>query len=173
MGHKLQRLKSGVPAGGFRRESLYGPILIGCQCRRWVLRAAAGNVRSAPNSDQTIASYYVTLRANSRRHVRRVLGPQRHVVIAGLCDCSIILAPISCRSRCLPKLAIGSLIFALLAIVACSPESAQNDPEKTCALKLYPNYDVTRLDQCMNVCKSCRNGNTVTCSTSCKLKGAS
>jgi hypothetical protein len=74
--------------------------------------------------------------------------------------------------RCLSKLAIGFLVFIPLVIVACSPESAQNDDEQTCAVKLYPNYDVTRLDQCMAVCKSCRAGNTVTCSTSCKLKGA-
>jgi hypothetical protein len=70
------------------------------------------------------------------------------------------------------KITIGFLIFAMLAVVACSPEGAQSDAEQACASKLYPNYDVTRLDQCMNVCKSCRNGNTVTCSTSCKLKGA-
>jgi hypothetical protein len=72
----------------------------------------------------------------------------------------------------LPKLAIAFLAFVSLAIVSCSPESAQNDAEQTCALKLYPNYDVTRLDQCMDVCKSCRHGNTVTCGMSCKLKGA-
>ena len=73
----------------------------------------------------------------------------------------------------MPKRTIGFLVFVSLAVVACSPESAQNDAEQTCALKLYPNYDETRLDQCMAVCKSCRSGNTVTCSTSCKLKGAS
>jgi hypothetical protein len=70
------------------------------------------------------------------------------------------------------KLAIGCIAFASLAIVACSPKTAQNDAEQTCALKLYPDYDQTRLDQCMAVCKSCRSGTIVTCSTSCKLKGA-
>jgi hypothetical protein len=70
------------------------------------------------------------------------------------------------------KVTIGFLGFALLAVAACSPESAQNDAEQVCAAKLYPDYDAKRLDQCMNVCKTCRNGNTVTCSTSCKLKGA-
>jgi hypothetical protein len=74
--------------------------------------------------------------------------------------------------RYLSKLAVGFLAFASLAIAACSPESAPNDAEQACALKLYPGYDETRLDQCMNVCKSCRSGTTVTCSTSCKLKGA-
>jgi len=73
--------------------------------------------------------------------------------------------------KCLSKVAIG-LVFVSIAIAACSQESSENDAERTCALNLYPSYDVTRLDQCMAVCKSCRGGNTVTCSTSCKLKGA-
>ena len=74
------------------------------------------------------------------------------------------------KSRFLPKLSMGVLI--LLAIAACSPESSQGAGEKACAAKLFPNYDATRLDQCMSVCKICGNGNTVTCSTSCQLKGA-
>ena len=63
------------------------------------------------------------------------------------------------------------LAIASLVVVACTPEAAQTD-EQICTSKLYPSYDATRLDQCMAVCKSCRNGNTVTCSTSCKRKGA-
>ena len=70
------------------------------------------------------------------------------------------------------KLVITILAIALL-VGACKPEAAQTDEERICTAKLYPNYDVTRMDQCMDVCKSCRSGNTVTCSTSCKLKGAS
>ena len=72
----------------------------------------------------------------------------------------------------MPKLTVVILSFVLFGIELCSQESVQNDAEKTCALELHPNYDVTHLDQCMDVCKSCRSGNTVTCSTSCKLKGA-
>ena len=72
----------------------------------------------------------------------------------------------------MPKLAIGLLVLASLVITACSQEAAQKDSEQICMSKLYPNYDETQLDQCMAVCKSCRHGNTVTCTTSCKLKGA-
>ena len=74
------------------------------------------------------------------------------------------------RTR-LQKLVLSILV--IVSLVACKPEAAQTDDERICTAKLYPNYDVTRLDQCMAVCKSCRGGNTVTCSTSCKLKGAS
>ena len=73
----------------------------------------------------------------------------------------------------LQKLIISLLAAASLIIAACTPEAAKNDDEQVCASKLYPNYDVTRLDQCLAVCKSCRGGTTVTCSTSCKLKGSS
>jgi hypothetical protein len=50
-------------------------------------------------------------------------------------------------------------VIVPLVVVACSPKGAQNDAEQTYALRLYPSYDVTRLDQCMDVCKSCRGGN--------------
>jgi hypothetical protein len=71
------------------------------------------------------------------------------------------------------KLVISLLAVAPLVIVACKPESAQTDDERICTSRLYPNYNPKDLNQCMAVCKSCRGGNTVTCSTSCKLKGAS
>lgn len=70
------------------------------------------------------------------------------------------------------KLIVIQLALAMIAVAACTPEAAEPDGERACAAKLYPKYEVTRLDQCMAVCKSCRGGNTVTCSTSCKLKGA-
>ena len=72
----------------------------------------------------------------------------------------------------LQKFIIGLLAIASLVIVTWTSEAAQTDEERICTLKLYPNYDPKRLDQCMDVCKSCRRGTTVTCSTSCKLKGA-
>jgi hypothetical protein len=72
----------------------------------------------------------------------------------------------------LQKFVIGLLGIAAVA-VACTPEDEQTEQQRICASRLYPNYNSKILDQCMNVCKSCRGGNTVTCSTSCKLKGAS
>ena len=72
----------------------------------------------------------------------------------------------------LKKPVITVFAIALLAIAACTPEVAKKDDGQMCASKLYPNYDVTRLDQCMAVCKSCRGGTTVTCSMSCNLNGS-
>jgi hypothetical protein len=37
----------------------------------------------------------------------------------------------------------------------------------------YPSYDAKKLSQCVDVCQACMRGTTVTCNTSCKLKGAS
>lgn len=47
------------------------------------------------------------------------------------------------------------------------------DEQRACIGQRYSRYDANRLDQCVDVCKACMKGNTVTCSTSCKLKGAS
>ncbi len=42
-----------------------------------------------------------------------------------------------------------------------------------CIAQRYKDYDARQLSQCVDVCKACMNGNTATCNTSCKLKGAS
>jgi hypothetical protein len=43
---------------------------------------------------------------------------------------------------------------------------------QSCSQKERVHGDARQLSQCMDVCKACMNGNTVTCSTSCRLKGA-
>lgn len=73
----------------------------------------------------------------------------------------------------MPHLAIGLLACALLAVAACSMETAQKDPELVCAAKVHKNYDPTRMDECIDVCKACRGGTTISCTTACRLKGAS
>lgn len=71
----------------------------------------------------------------------------------------------------------GTLAIVAMAVVSvvassCSQEEAkQTDQQRICISRLYAKYNLKDLDQCMNVCKSCLGGNTVTCSTSCKLKG--
>lgn len=67
------------------------------------------------------------------------------------------------------------LPICLLAVflTACSNEPEYTDQQLTCIAKQYKVYDSKKLDQCVDVCKSCMGGNTVTCNTSCKLKGAS
>jgi hypothetical protein len=57
-------------------------------------------------------------------------------------------------------------------VVSCSPESDETGSTNKCATNLYPSYDPKLRYQCMDVCIKCDHGNTVTCSTSCFLKGA-
>jgi hypothetical protein len=66
-----------------------------------------------------------------------------------------------------------SLFLLAVFLTGCWNEPEYTDQQRTCIAKQYPVYDTKILDQCVNVCKSCMGGNTVTCSTSCKLKGAS
>jgi hypothetical protein len=42
-----------------------------------------------------------------------------------------------------------------------------------CIAQHYAAYDAKQLSQCVDVCKVCMRGNTVTCNTSCRLRGAS
>jgi hypothetical protein len=65
------------------------------------------------------------------------------------------------------------LIAAAFVTVSCSPgEEATRLIHNKCATDLYPSYDPRALDQCVAVCIQCDRGTTVTCSTSCTLKGA-
>jgi hypothetical protein len=68
-----------------------------------------------------------------------------------------------------------SAAFALilgLAAASCSPDPEVTDSTNKCATNLHPSYNPKARDQCVDVCIKCSNGNTVTCSTSCMLKGA-
>jgi hypothetical protein len=67
--------------------------------------------------------------------------------------------------------------FAVLAILAfvvagCSPEGETTGSVNNCATGLYPSYNPKDMAQCVAVCKKCDHGVTVTCTTSCTLKGA-
>ena len=69
-----------------------------------------------------------------------------------------------------------ALILCLLAamfLAACSNEPEYTDQQQACIARQYQVYDRKQMDQCLNVCKSCMRGTTATCTTSCKLKGAS
>jgi hypothetical protein len=58
-------------------------------------------------------------------------------------------------------------------LASCSQEVEYSDQQRVCIAQRYMIFDARKLSQCVDVCKSCMNGNTVTCNTSCKLKGAS
>jgi hypothetical protein len=66
------------------------------------------------------------------------------------------------------------LITAAFVMVSCSPEEeATGSIRNKCAADLlYHSYNPKVRDQCVPVCIKCDHGNTVTCSTSCMLKGA-
>jgi hypothetical protein len=66
-------------------------------------------------------------------------------------------------------------ILAALAfgLVSCSKEAEYTDQQRICIAQRYQNYDAKKINQCVDVCKVCMNGNTVTCNTSCRLRGAS
>jgi hypothetical protein len=70
------------------------------------------------------------------------------------------------------NLTLSVLLVTLLA--GCSNEPEYSDQQRACIAKLYSSYDAKQMDQCVNVCKSCMSGSTVTCTctTSCNLKGA-
>jgi hypothetical protein len=67
-------------------------------------------------------------------------------------------------------------LFALTAVVlgltSCSQEVEYTPDQRVCIAQRFPNYDAKKLAQCMDICQACMRGSTVTCSTSCKLKGA-
>jgi hypothetical protein len=59
-----------------------------------------------------------------------------------------------------------------MLLTACSNEPEYTDQQRACIAKYYTIYEAKRFDQCFKVCTACMRGNTVTCTTSCKLRGA-
>jgi hypothetical protein len=64
------------------------------------------------------------------------------------------------------------LLPIALLTASCNPDSEVTGSTNKCATSLYPSYDPKLRDQCVGACIKCDHGNTVTCSTSCFLKGA-
>jgi hypothetical protein len=72
----------------------------------------------------------------------------------------------------LPSLIV--VTTAALCVATCSQEqTGYTDEQRDCIKERFGSYDPTHLDRCIDVCKACMKGNTVTCNTSCRLKGAS
>jgi len=69
------------------------------------------------------------------------------------------------RLVCLTVLAIG--------LAACSQEVEYTPEQRVCIAQHYASYDAKQISQCVDVCRACMRGNTVTCNTSCRLRGAS
>jgi hypothetical protein len=67
-----------------------------------------------------------------------------------------------------------SVLTALaIGLASCSQEEGYTEQQRACIAQRYPNYNARQLSQCVDVCRACMTGTTVTCNTSCKLKGAS
>lgn len=65
---------------------------------------------------------------------------------------------------------VAVIIFALMT-AACDQEQDITGSTSACPMRNY-SYNARDMNQCVNACKSCDRGTTVTCTTSCTLKGA-
>jgi len=64
------------------------------------------------------------------------------------------------------------IILTALVLSSCGrEEEVTSSTNATCAARHFP-YDPKNLKLCVDACRSCDNGTTVTCTTSCTLKGA-
>jgi hypothetical protein len=66
-----------------------------------------------------------------------------------------------------------ALIALAPGLASCSQETEFTDQQRSCIAERYTNYDAKQLSQCVDVCRACMKGSTVTCNTSCRLRGAS
>jgi len=81
------------------------------------------------------------------------------------------------RDRCVRWFALAAVILGValiaLTLIYWRAEAEYSDQQRACITQRYGQFDARKLTQCVDVCKACMKGNTVTCNTSCKLKGAS
>ena len=66
-----------------------------------------------------------------------------------------------------------SWIVLAIVLAGCSKEIEYTSEQRACIAQHYTNYDASKIGQCVEVCKACMKGNSVTCNTSCRLRGAS
>jgi len=65
------------------------------------------------------------------------------------------------------------LIALAAGLSACSQEIDYTPEQRSCIAQHYSAYDAKQINQCVDVCRLCMKGNTVTRNTSCRLRGAS
>jgi nitrous oxide reductase accessory protein NosL len=66
---------------------------------------------------------------------------------------------------------LAVIMFGLMT-AACNQEQDITGSTPVCAMRKYTSLNRRDMTQCVAACKACDHGNTVTCSTSCTLKGA-
>jgi hypothetical protein len=67
---------------------------------------------------------------------------------------------------------VGLTLLAA-SLAGCSDELETTPEQRLCIAGRYASYDAKQINQCVDVCRACMKGNTVTCNTSCRLRGAS
>jgi hypothetical protein len=70
-----------------------------------------------------------------------------------------------------PMRLLAVIMFGLMT-AACNQEQDITGSTPVCAMRNYTSFNPRDMTQCVAACKACDHGNTVTCSTSCTLKGA-
>lgn len=86
-------------------------------------------------------------------------------------QCSV---PRECHLPCStgnPMRLVAVIIVALM-MAACNQEQDITGSASTCPMRNYSSYNPRDMNQCVSACKACDRGTTVTCTTSCTLKGA-
>lgn len=71
-----------------------------------------------------------------------------------------------------PMRAIAVILLLGLTVAGCEPEQDITGTTPVCPMRLYSSFNPKEMNQCVAACKACDRGNTVTCTTSCTLKGA-
>ena len=66
---------------------------------------------------------------------------------------------------------VAVIVFALMAAACDQEQDITGSTMPACPLRGY-SYNPRDMNQCVAACKSCDRGTTVTCTTSCTLRGA-
>lgn len=66
---------------------------------------------------------------------------------------------------------LAVIMFAVMT-AACNQEPDITGSTAACPMRAYSTFNPRDINQCVSACKVCDRGNTVTCTTSCTLKGA-
>ena len=66
---------------------------------------------------------------------------------------------------------VAVIIIALMTAACEQEQDITGSTSAACPLR-NSSYNPRDMNQCVNACKACDRGTTVTCSTSCTLKGA-
>jgi hypothetical protein len=123
-----------------------------------------------PQHGRTLLSFQLTIGTKMAGHQdARYIPPRRKA------DSSRRRRSDSFAVRWLAPAAVIIVAVALAAftLIYWRGQAEYSDPQRACIAQRYKEFDAKNFSQCVDVCKACMTGTTVTCTTSCKLKGAS